>query len=501
MKSLKLFLLGLVGVLLCITACSKDDDDKSSAKEIKSFQIISLNPVVNGSIDEKAKTISVTVPYGSDVKAMKTKIIVSDKATVNPASETVCDFTNAYPFVVTAEDGTTATYVVTVRTSTNGGEGGEGGNEQQKVLNGTMSENTTLKDLGLPIDYVIDGPFFMDGNACLTIEAGVTIAFTGEGSYIHVGENAGLKVLGEKEKPVMFTGPINNKNKGSWGYIEFTSKRNDNQLKNVIFENGGSRDAVIYLTNAKVAIDSCTIDGSLGNGIYASSSEISSFTGNTIKNCDGAPIESNNLEAYQNVKEGNVYSNNNENVLKLTNRVSIADMKNKKAVLKHQGIPYLLELPIDVDNASELTIEPGVTIQMAADGFIEATGASSIIMEGTAEKPINITSNSEKVYNRGIWVQDKCIASIKNVNISMTYDNQAIYISDDYTDVTLENVNISKCRNYGVYFNNETNSHMKFSQKNVTFSDCADGNIYHNNKGEAVSEFATSYPIVEQDAE
>ena len=81
------------------------------------------------------------------------------------------------------------------------------------TLSGYISENTVWKDLGLPVDYVIDGNLTIDGNAIVTVEAGVTIMFSGTNGGISVGENAGFKIEGTLENPVVFTGPANNLNK------------------------------------------------------------------------------------------------------------------------------------------------------------------------------------------------------------------------------------------------------------------------------------------------
>ena len=51
--------------------------------------------------------------------------------------------------------------------SGNGNGQGQGGQEEvvAQNLGGTMSENTTLKDLGLPVDYIIDGELRLDGTS------------------------------------------------------------------------------------------------------------------------------------------------------------------------------------------------------------------------------------------------------------------------------------------------------------------------------------------------
>ena len=64
-------------------------------------------------INEGAKTIALTVPYGTVVTAL-VPTIVHTGASVSPASGTAQNFTSPVAYTVTAEDATTAVYTVTV---------------------------------------------------------------------------------------------------------------------------------------------------------------------------------------------------------------------------------------------------------------------------------------------------------------------------------------------------------------------------------------------------
>jgi hypothetical protein len=65
-------------------------------------------------IDEAAKKIAVTVPYGTDVGNLTPTVTVSTGAVVAPLSGMPQNFTNPVPYIVTAEDGSFVTYTVTV---------------------------------------------------------------------------------------------------------------------------------------------------------------------------------------------------------------------------------------------------------------------------------------------------------------------------------------------------------------------------------------------------
>jgi Domain of unknown function (DUF5018)/Domain of unknown function (DUF6242) len=93
-----------------VLACA--DEDPSSLKSIISFDI--STPSVTGVISETDGTISLVVPEGTSVTALTPTIVVSENARVSPASGTTVNFTNPVKYTVTAEDGGTQTYTVTV---------------------------------------------------------------------------------------------------------------------------------------------------------------------------------------------------------------------------------------------------------------------------------------------------------------------------------------------------------------------------------------------------
>lgn len=82
------------------------------AKAITAFSFVA--PAVTGVIDETTHTIAVTVPFGTNVTALAPTIATSTGATVSPASGVAQDFTNPVIYTVTAANGSTQTYVVTV---------------------------------------------------------------------------------------------------------------------------------------------------------------------------------------------------------------------------------------------------------------------------------------------------------------------------------------------------------------------------------------------------
>jgi hypothetical protein len=77
-----------------------------------------LTPNVIGTVNEAAKTIALTVPYGTNVTAL-VPTITHTGASVSPNTGVTQNFTNPVIYTVTAEDGSTQTYTVTVTVAPN----------------------------------------------------------------------------------------------------------------------------------------------------------------------------------------------------------------------------------------------------------------------------------------------------------------------------------------------------------------------------------------------
>ncbi len=86
----------------------------SSLHSITAFNLLVATSTISGIVDETAHTISVVVPFGTDLHALAPVVIVSPFATSSPASGAPQDFTNPVVYTVTAEDGSTQDYAITV---------------------------------------------------------------------------------------------------------------------------------------------------------------------------------------------------------------------------------------------------------------------------------------------------------------------------------------------------------------------------------------------------
>ncbi len=112
-----------------ISSCSKDDgggevDIKSSDKQITSFLFSATsNPTldqdINGVINQDNNTISLVVPFGISLSTFQPSITISIEATISPSTATGIDFSAPVVFTVTAEDGSTVDYTVSVSNAEN----------------------------------------------------------------------------------------------------------------------------------------------------------------------------------------------------------------------------------------------------------------------------------------------------------------------------------------------------------------------------------------------
>lgn len=116
-KRFSLFLTLMV-VTFAMTSCSSDDDgiQTSSLAEITDFSLEFKDLDAENVRYKLGSNITVSVPYGTSLNEVVPTISVSDNATVTPKSGVALDFVSgeAKSFVVTAEDGTTKEYTVTI---------------------------------------------------------------------------------------------------------------------------------------------------------------------------------------------------------------------------------------------------------------------------------------------------------------------------------------------------------------------------------------------------
>lgn len=108
------FLIVTIGIIMF--GCSKIDSPPNNAKAITEFKFISQD--ATGIITETTHTIAITVPYGTDVTSL-IPTITHTGTSISPASGETQNFTNPVTYTVTAADGSTQAYQVTVTPAIN----------------------------------------------------------------------------------------------------------------------------------------------------------------------------------------------------------------------------------------------------------------------------------------------------------------------------------------------------------------------------------------------
>jgi hypothetical protein len=105
--------LSIVALNAAFLACSNPSgaDDSNGEKAITAFAFTS--PAAKGVVHEASHTVTVTVPYGTDLTALE-PTITHTGARMSPASGTAQDFSSSVTYTVTAEDGSTQKYTATV---------------------------------------------------------------------------------------------------------------------------------------------------------------------------------------------------------------------------------------------------------------------------------------------------------------------------------------------------------------------------------------------------
>ena len=368
---------------------------------------------------------------------------------------------------------------------------GGGGGTDPTQFSGNIDANTTWPDLGLPVDYVVSGTLYVKGNALLTIEPGVTIMFDGNDGFLNVEENAGISMVGTPDKPIVFTGPTNNPNNGSWEGIAIYSKRNDNRLEYVQFIRGGSADywdnnAVVAINGGKVHMNNCLIDGGLTCGLFVSG-DFYSFENNVIKNVPSYPVWIDANAPLYSLGSNNTYIANGKNMIYVD--LSSVDIDDH-VTLKRMSVPYYFPHGYDIYGAFKYTIEPGVTMLIGSANNIDVNAETTFIANGTIDAPITIRGlEDEPGYWEGIYYNSQKAQSIMNyVNISGGGYNDSwtnrfnLQISND-ARLTITNCVISNSQYYGIELDSPSVME-RITHSNNIFLNCQGGNVYFEHGGE-----------------
>ncbi len=302
-------------------------------------------------------------------------------------------------------------------------------------------------------------------NAELTIKPGTVVTFR-EDAQLYVQNEGSIKAVGIADTIIV----LKAHEKGAdWQRIYI----NDNAGKSSKFAYchiSGAKKAIEVYYN-KVSVDNCVIKDCSVNGVHLNNSEFGSFTANTISDCEEYPLVIPFLQATA------VTSDNEISGIGIGLTGEGVGKKNGKVTIHEQTIPYVIVdggYGFDINDNAEVTIEPGVTIAMTEDSYIEVGYYTSgkLTAVGTEEKPITFTSNlTDKAAGdwRGIRFNEYASKSSALKNCHIEYagggDNGAVYVY--YTAAAIDSCTITNSSSYGVLVNSNENSWLTSFSGNV----------------------------------
>lgn len=231
--------------LLIAASCKKDDNGesivvpKSDAKAVTSFVLNTddngvLSENIIATVGEDSKNIVASVPSGTDVTMLSPKVQISEKASISPNGPQ--DFSSPIIYTVTAEDGTVATYEVTIIVSAS---------DAKQLIGFVFSADANE---GIPQD--ISGTINTANDIFLTVPSGTNV--TGLTPAITTSFGASVAPQGE----VDFSSPV-----------IYTVTAADGSIKEYTVNVSLSitqKDALIAITNANPEFD---LDWSLSEAI------------------------------------------------------------------------------------------------------------------------------------------------------------------------------------------------------------------------------------------
>lgn len=254
-------------------------------------------------------------------------------------------------------------------------------------------ENRTLVDNpNAPIDYIISCVAQVRGN--LTIEPGVVIAFTPDSGLNFYETVSSIKAVGTANKPIVLTGtlPI----RGSWRGIFIDSSNPGNIMEHVTVSYGGGesfnsnddRGNIIVYADGALTLKNCNINNSETSGLNAVYGNTSLTLQNNVFSGNAHPLLINTVYATQTSATDNYAGNDLDRVLLYNYSAEFQT----PSVWKNINVPYRVTTLYGsaVVARGELTIEPGVTIEMAPGTSINIRETGGLKMVGTAASPIII---------------------------------------------------------------------------------------------------------------
>jgi hypothetical protein len=333
----------------------------------------------------------------------------------------------------------------------------------QVELKSPINAITTLKDLGLAVDYVYKGGWLnITNNAVLTIEPGVTIQFTNTGGGINVADGATIVAAGTAEKRIQFIGGTA---KGSWQGFEIYSTA-DNKFEYCDFINGGSSATygMIWMSgNTRLSMSNCILDGGRSYGIQAGNGALfPAFRHNAIRNFEKAPVHLGGINSTVEATAfdaTNTYTSNtgpNGNAIEVGSTAVAANL-----TVKDMGmdVDYVFTGGLVHVNANAtLKVMPGVDIQFTnTGGGISVAAGGCLQMQGTAAERIRLfgSTTASWLYLEIYGYTDNILEYCDLINGGSSTSYGVIWTSSN-SKLSMNHCTIDGSKNYGLDAGNGT---------------------------------------------
>lgn len=338
-----------------------------------------------------------------------------------------------------------------------------------------ITEDTTWEDVeaGDAVDYFVQCSILVKGNALLTIEPGVIIAFEGEESGVFATEGGGIKAIGTEAEPIKLQGT--SENTGVWKGIYFASNHPENRLENVTVNHAGrtaseqsGEKGAVQLTGGDesgVAIVNCSISDNDGYGIFVTdNADLGEFSGNTITNNADSPIGLyfNQLSILD--ADSDYQGNGKDYIAIRENDIEVQDVTMAMLNVPYRFIEskrYNVNRGLTISPGSDLEFTNGAGFRLgeqAADcitttGSLNATGTeeSHITFRGVTEGKgtwLGIGFNSSSPNNKLIYCDISGGGSDKIYNGSEFSANIALQCE---SRVSIQHTSISDSGAFGIY--------------------------------------------------
>lgn len=357
--------------------------------------------------------------------------------------------------------------------------------QAQRIDAATITSDMVLADRVNGVDYIITSD--VQVNANLTIKPGVTVMFA-EGAGLQVNEQGSLTAIGAQSNEVLFTSETGKR--GSWKGITILSNNGRNVLSFCKIEQGGGNgqgNVVVgsATTAAQVEISNSSISTSNKDGIVINEgSKVLNFNGNKIFTNSGFPVSMHISDAV-NMENGNTYSNNGKEFIKVSGEVV-----NKPITLKKLNESFLISGQITATKG--FTISAGSRIYMDNDVEVVIDGTNNDAFfnaVGTQAQPITLSA----IYNgTGVWTSIKFRNTNSNNNqieyctISgggMTTVGPEGMVSVTNTNggssnIVIRHSSIMNSAATGIYIQSANSEYNSDIINSNTFVNCAKGDVH-----------------------